>query len=58
MKRLLPVGSLYWAWSWYWDGTPFRVLYVGFWCIAIDRSKAWYTSWPHMSISWNDDDHN
>ena len=58
MKRLLPVGYVYWAWSITWNGDPFRVLYIGLWCLSIDRSHKFWKRWPHMSITWNDSVHN
>lgn len=51
LKRLLPVGSLYWAWDISWNTYPFRVLYVGLWMISHDRSGRWYERWPHISIN-------
>jgi len=57
-RSLLPVGSVYWAWDISWNTYPFRVLYLGFWMIAVDRSARWLEHWPHMSINWNDSVHN
>lgn len=58
LRSLLPVGYIYWVWEISWNGDPFRVLYLGFWCVAIDRSKRWFTRWPHISVNWNDSIHN
>jgi hypothetical protein len=43
----------FWCCDISWNTYPFRVLYLGFWMVAIDRSKRWYTRWPHISLSWN-----
>jgi len=56
--KLLPQGKPYWIWDIMWDLPVFRVLYLGLWCVGIDRSKAYYKRWPHISITWNDDAHN
>lgn len=60
--------EVFWAWHhrlhlpfWCWDvrsawnAYPFRMLYLGFWVVGIDRSKAWYATWPHIAVFWNND---
>ena len=54
LRDLLPVEYVYWCWDITWDAYPFRVLYLGFWLVVIDRSGRWFERWPHISISWND----
>jgi len=56
MHRLLPRKWPYWVLSISWDAYPFRVLYLGFWMVSIDRSGAWWTRWPHIKMIWNDDE--